>query len=380
MKRVSIWDLDYYHASDKTNCFNTDVMKISSYHKQLGDSINFVVKQDDIFRPFDIYYIIREKESTPLPPKEFFLNRKVKWWGKAFKTRAKWKMSDQMLGCRPDYLLYPERDTKIERSEYIRLFNNDAKLLEWTQDWTNTFKNKYAIITDEHMWDSDINSLLIALDRLKEVKNISFLEPISLQKLLSNEELKNKFLNLNFVSGSKVTWKSISLSRYEETVSFIKTFKKTQPGVKINALIIDYHNYSLSHWDNIENARYELSLIQDLICRCKKEEVLIEINTPIEDRLTYSPYFFIFEEISNWTSKMFKKSWLEYLSIRFAANRTVDMVDYWSSPDLWHTNFRDLLRQTWINKDFLLTRWGSDQISYIDVPWQMWENEFKYGI
>ena len=39
-----------------------------------------------------------------------------------------------MLGCRPDYLLYPERNTKLERSEHVRLFNNDAKLLEWNQD------------------------------------------------------------------------------------------------------------------------------------------------------------------------------------------------------------------------------------------------------
>ena len=84
----------------------------------------------------------------------------------------------------------------------------------------------------------------------------------------------------------------------------------------------------------MENARYELSLIQNLICRCKKYEVLIEIKTPVEDRLTYSPYFFIFEEISNWTHKYFKRSWLEYLSLRFAANYTTDMVDYWNSPNL----------------------------------------------
>ena len=380
MKRVSIWDLDYYHASDKTNCFNPDAMKISSYHKQLGDTINFVTKPDDIFRPFDIYYIIREKESTPLPPKEFFLNRRVKWWGKAFKTRAKWKMSDQMLGCRPDYLLYPERNTKLERSEHVRLFNNDAKLLEWNQDWTNTFKNKYAIVTDEYMWNSDIKSISAALDRLQEVKNISFLEPIWLQKLLSDEEVKNKFLKLKFIPGSKVTWRSIPLSEYEETLEFIKEFKAAHPNIKINALIIDYHDYSLSHWDGVENARYELSLIQNLICRCKKDEVLIEIKTPVEDRLTYSPYFFIFEEISNWTHKYFKRSWLEYLSLRFAANYTTDMVDYWNSPNLWHANFRDLLRQTWINKEFLLSQWGSNQISYVDIPWQMWEEEFKYGI
>lgn len=56
-----------------------------------------------------------------------------------------------MLGCRPDYLLYPERNTKIERGEHIRLFNNNAELLPQVQEWRNTFTNKYAIVTDPCM-------------------------------------------------------------------------------------------------------------------------------------------------------------------------------------------------------------------------------------
>ena len=43
-------------------------------------------------------------------------------------------MSDAMLGCRPDYLLYPERETKLERAEFLRLFNNDGKPLRIMQD------------------------------------------------------------------------------------------------------------------------------------------------------------------------------------------------------------------------------------------------------
>ena len=57
--RVTIWDLDYYYSSTKVDCFNPDVMKISSYHKQLGDQVNFVLKEDDIYRPYDLYYIIK---------------------------------------------------------------------------------------------------------------------------------------------------------------------------------------------------------------------------------------------------------------------------------------------------------------------------------
>ena len=54
-------------------------MRISSYHKQCGDTVNFVLKEDDIHRPYDLYYIIKENIKTPNPPVEFFINSKVRW-------------------------------------------------------------------------------------------------------------------------------------------------------------------------------------------------------------------------------------------------------------------------------------------------------------
>jgi hypothetical protein len=54
-------------------------MKISSYHKQLGDTINFVTTQDDIRRPYDLYYIIKENSKTPNPPLDFFTTSKIRW-------------------------------------------------------------------------------------------------------------------------------------------------------------------------------------------------------------------------------------------------------------------------------------------------------------
>jgi len=54
-------------------------MKISSFYKQKGDKVNFVLKKDDIYRPYDLYYVIKEKGSTPNPPLDFFTNSKVRW-------------------------------------------------------------------------------------------------------------------------------------------------------------------------------------------------------------------------------------------------------------------------------------------------------------
>jgi len=109
-------------------------MKISSYHKQLGDEVNFVEKDDDIYRPHDIYYIIKENSKTPNPPYEFYLNPKVKWWGNAVFSKVNWKMPNAMLACRPDYLIYPEKNTQLERAEQIRLLDNQGRLMPLVQD------------------------------------------------------------------------------------------------------------------------------------------------------------------------------------------------------------------------------------------------------
>jgi hypothetical protein len=126
-------------------------MKISSYHKQLGDTINFVTTQDDIRRPYDLYYIIKENSKTPNPPLDFFTTRKIRWWGNAYRVKVNWKMTDAMLGCRPDYLLYPEYNTQLERAEHVRFFNNNAELLPIYQDYHNTLKKKKVIVTDKYM-------------------------------------------------------------------------------------------------------------------------------------------------------------------------------------------------------------------------------------
>ena len=113
-------------------------------------------------------------------------------------------MSDAMLGCRPDYLLYPEYNTQLERAEHIRFFNNQAKLLPLYQDYHNSFKNKKLIITDSNMWYADEKDIIAALKRLDGVKNLYFLHEIKIQKILDNEDLKNTFMNLCFTPGANL--------------------------------------------------------------------------------------------------------------------------------------------------------------------------------
>lgn len=381
--KVSIWDLDYYYSKKKVNCFNADVMRISSYHKQLGDQVNFVTSQYDIYRPYDLYYIIRENDKTPGPPSEFFLNPKVKWWGKAYKMRINWKMNDAMMGCRPDYLLYPEKNTAMERAEHIRFFNNEAKLLPLQQNWANTFKNKFVIIDDDYMWCADEKDIITALDRLQDIKKVSFSEPIWLQKLLSNKELKDKFLNLKFSPGSVVSWFPVGVNNIEDAFVFIEEFKIKFSQVSSGVIKFDYRRAGKSHWDSKENALTDFEMVKKVCVAAKERNIRVEVMMP-EYRLE-TPYFFMFEEIANWSQKHWKYSWLEYITMQHGrvARDISDyhaMTIYWSHPERWTEVFRDLLRQTYTDRKFLLTKDKNNSINENDITIKIWESEFKYGI
>ena len=50
-------------------------MKISSYHKQKGDQVNFITTEYDVNRPYDIIYIVKKSDKLQSPPAKFFDKR-----------------------------------------------------------------------------------------------------------------------------------------------------------------------------------------------------------------------------------------------------------------------------------------------------------------
>ena len=109
-----------------------------------------------------------------------------------------------MLGCRPDYLLYPEYNTQLERAEHIRFFNNQGELLPIYQNYENSFKKKKIIVSDRYMWCANKNSIIIALDRILNVKNVYFLHEINIKRIIYDKDIKNKFLELKLSPGANL--------------------------------------------------------------------------------------------------------------------------------------------------------------------------------
>ena len=376
--RVSIWDLDYFFAEKKINCFNTDVMKISSYHKQLGEEVNFIMKEDDINRVYDVIYIVKEKIKTPHPPRHFFLDKRVKWWGKAYQVRINWRMSDAMLGCRPDYLLYPEKETELEKAEHLRLFNNDGEPLGLMQDWTNTFKKSpIVVVTDPYMWCASKKNIIDALKKLQEMKKVSFLEPIWIQKLISDKDIKEEFFKLNLARGIKLRWTRIQKEEFSEVIKFFKELKNTYlTKISIQGAIFDYKDIKgPSHWESKEQAFKDFETIRQMVSLAKEQKIKIQIKMP-ETRLE-TPYFLLFEELASWTQYDFKFSWLEYITSKWGKIQKGEFQKYWVNPRRWNEIFRDLLLQTWQYSDFLRHKWGTQYISENEVPWTIWKEEFK---
>lgn len=374
-KKVMIWDLDYYYANDKSNCFNPDAMKISSYHKQMGDSINFVLNKNDINRPFDICYIIKEnmflKEN---PPFQFYTDSRVRWWGDAYKARVKWHMSDAMLACRPDYLLYPNKDTVVERAEHIRLFNNKAELLPITQEYKNTFKNKITIVTDTSMWGASKNDLSKALDMLTEVKNLSFLYPISYRKIISDKDIEEKFLNLKFTKKSILSFEEIKINRdndFNNLIDLINKIRYKNPTITIPKMKVDI---DYSQYKTREESIGLFEKIKRWIIIAKENKIHIFLDVPF---IHETPFNHFFAAISYWTNSdnFYKGSWLNFITIKSKMN------EYdWYRPQNWPINFRELLRQTYKDRDFVLAEWGQKKKEENNIPWKIWEEEFKLGV
>ncbi len=374
--QVAIWDLDYYYASERRNLFNPDLMKISSYHKQKGDKVYLIVNQDDPYRYWDIIYICKEKSKTKNAPLCFYSDKRVRWWGDAYRSRVNWRMSDVMLACRSDYLLYPEQNTQLERAEHVRLFNNHAQLLPITQDYRNSFIKKKTIITDPYMWYANKKSIIEALDMLKETKNLYFLYPIWLKKIIDDKDIENKFLELKLTRGAHLEWGKVAWKDLDKCLDFLKRVKEKNPTVSIGAITIPYSEHPEAHWEDRKNAINDFNFIADAIVKGKKQKIRIIISPPAEQLET--PYEFIFQSLCRWTASCrYKWSWLDYISMVYGKN--LNKID-WNFPSKWSIGFRDLLRNTYQNLPLLSTIWGNKKIHILDIPVEKWKKEFEMGL
>jgi len=82
---------------------------------------------------------------------------------------------------------------------------------------------------------------------LQEAEKISFLEPIWLQKIMYDKDIKEEFLKLNFVPGSKLTWMLVDLEEIDAVIEFVAEFKEKFGKVATGEIVVSYKNKKHSH-------------------------------------------------------------------------------------------------------------------------------------
>jgi hypothetical protein len=75
--------MDFFYK--KSFLPNPVLMKISSYHKQCGDLVNFIEDDSHLKMSYDLFYILREKNITPKPSGKLIEDNRVRLIGKFFK-------------------------------------------------------------------------------------------------------------------------------------------------------------------------------------------------------------------------------------------------------------------------------------------------------
>lgn len=200
---IAIYDVDYFCGK---NSWNYTCMKISSYHKQMGDKVFLMETPNDLDGRYDIMYICRAKNNYPLPPIKFYGKDNIKIFGNC-EYMNNYRVTDIILACRPDYSLYSKfKNVGAYHAEAIQLFNLNGKLLPKIQDTKNIYTKKRTLVIDESFWKSEKKDILEALSILKGKKNISFLFPISLKALSSDEEIEKAFFELDLSKGANLVW------------------------------------------------------------------------------------------------------------------------------------------------------------------------------
>lgn len=319
---VYIYDVDYRENGSP----NFLAMRVSSYHKQLGDTVTLLRPQDKMPKFPKCVYVFRQDPNLPKPPISMLMNNAVHVHGIQYFDN--WTPSDAQLACRPDYLLYPKGRDRFERADVVQLSNERGELLKARQNFHNTETNKATMITDEHLWSVPTSELVKAFDSLRGLKNIYFLKPITLSRLLDDKELREAFMKLRFANGKTLQWaNSIPFTRQHmaKVFNFFDEFKARH--IRVNVGDVEFYPQTISRSD-IEDLKLCIEAVLGMKERCWKFTI-----GKLKSRLD-SVYVHYYEILHNWSIQP-HLSFFELIAQTPATRLRMSVEEYYCHPELW---------------------------------------------
>lgn len=355
--QVSIWDLDWYHNREKMP--NVQCMQLSSYCKQKGYNINFITKEEHIKLKSDKFYIFKEDEDSPMPPRTIIDQVNTKLIGEGFKYFKTIKLSSVIASCRPDYLLY-ELTGKYANSNFLRFYNG-KELVKLRQDFHNTSNNKkFTIVVDKYFWNADEEDVIWCLNELKKERNIMFKHPISLRLLINNKQIQELFLQLKFCTGTEFKWvNDYSNTEIEPIIDFMLKLKKnTKSNIgRIPILTSASGNKDFDVFRCLSTIHtFKVNKIHCIIMADKKDGFELQL-------------------LNKWTEKDIQMSFVEYIVHFDVKQRGVLWYNILNNSMHWSNKKIDFLLHLLINyeqqnlKQLLYSQWGDETLSDIKVDY-----------
>lgn len=371
--RITIWDMDFYYK--KSFAPNPLAMKVSSFHKQQQHIVNFVEEEFHIHMSYDRYYIFCERENTPKPPATLLDDKRVNLIGKSFKFfDTRWEPDAVISAVRPDYSLYPENPKDAYYNANIAQFYHNEKLLLKKQPFENTIAHhKKTLVVDKEFWDVNEEDIKTCLQELKDYKNIAFLHPINLQKILKSKEVETLFIELHFSQGTIFKFRNNYGQSYDDAIvifEFLKKLKSAHEHVRFGNM--PFKAVTVDHWESTENALYDLKRCLKIAEKAKEEKVHIRLVNPL-NRFE-SPFWYYFEILEYWTLYLETLSYIE-LMLHSAMKKTkLQWFQILNNPRKWMTpNTYFLLsvmtkKKEWVEK-YGFRQWGDNFIETNLIDW-----------
>lgn len=376
MKKITIWDMDFYHK--KTFVPNPVAMKISSYHKQKGNLVNFVSEEFHIDMSFDEYYIIKERVATPRPPGKLIHDRRVRLIGRPLRFfENHWEPTPIVSAVRPDYMLYPESEEDAYYNANIAQFYHNGRLLRKKQPFENAVTHhKKTLVIDREFWRASEEDISFCLKELKEHKSVAFLHPIDVKKILKSEKLTRLFIELDYSPGTIFRFRNTYGSSFEEAqviFDFLEELRENHNRVRFGNMPI--RAVTSDHWQSRKNALFDLERNLKIMDLAKQKKVHIRIVSPA-DRFE-SPYWYYFESLEFWSLRMHDMSYVEMMLHSATRRAKLPWMAILNDSRKWFTPNTNFLLSLMTKTDFVhkygFRQWGEAFLDEKIVDW----NEIK---
>lgn len=308
-QKIHIVDCDYLYGT--SNIPNYKAMKLSSYHKQLGDYVSFITEEYQLTGKHTILYLLRELRHTPFPPGDIVDDYRTVLIGKEFAIfEDVQEIPVEAAICRPDYGIYKYKEpNKYDKASFVQFFQS-GKALKNMQDWKRV-DSKSVFIVDENFWDASPDAIVKALSTLKEERNILFLHPIKLKKLLDDNVL-NAFVSLKLAKFYKIKYNNNIGEDYESVIKAIDILHKLKKEfVYLNISSIPVKIITKDHWADRTNILYDYERCLKIMTYAQKKRVRINFKYP-RLRLS-SPSWQYFEFFKTWGNHYHTLSYIEAL-------------------------------------------------------------------